>query len=288
MTFSAEVKLYLTQIKEKRPCCRQALLYGLLATSKAQANGVVFVTPHKDIAELCAELTETQTAARAVVVPYSSSYETHITSTQDAFYLYESIPLYPSDTLDNKLFVCTQCIKAFFRGLFLASGSVTAPEKGYHLELSNIGNRTSSIIDLAAEQGIVLKPVTRGATTALYMKDSTGIEDFLAFIGAAKASLDFMNAKISKEVRSDLNRLINCETSNIDKAATASAAQLEAIRYLADNNLLETLPYELRETAKIRLEYPEMSLRDLKNKFDPPLSKSGLYHRLKKLTEAVK
>ena len=125
----------------------------------------------------------------------------------------------------------------------------------------------------------------RGSETSLYIKDSAEIEDFLAFIGAAKASLDFMNAKISKDVRNGINRLTNCETANIDKASTAAAVQLEAIRTLTERGELEKLPQELRETAIARLENPELSLNELKRILDPPVSKSGLHHRLKKLTE---
>lgn len=278
MSFSSDVKKQLCAIKERKECCRMALLYGMLLTAKHEHDGVKFISSSEEAAALCVSLTE-KSPARAATVPYATGFETYISEE-----IYLVLPLM-SEKFSLTPIVCERCRNSFFRGLFITCGSVTAPEKGYHLELAATGARTEGIASFAAENGFNFREVVRGAERSLYIKDSEEIEDFLAFIGAAKASLDFMNAKISKEVRNDINRITNFETANIDKAATAAAAQLEAIRALVNSGEIDTLPQELRETAKVRVENPEMSLGELRKLFDPPISKSGLHHRLRKLTE---
>lgn len=172
------------------------------------------------------------------------------------------------------------CRVSFLRGAFLAGGSVTDPAKSYHLELVtphyNVSRETSAML---REMEFAPKSGSRGGNYITYFKQSTAIEDFLTKIGAPGSAMELMSAKIEKDMRNSVNRRVNCDTANVSKTVDAAAAQVEAIAKLE----LADLPEKLRETARLRLEYPELSLVELAQMFSPPLSKSALNHRLRKL-----
>ena len=174
----------------------------------------------------------------------------------------------------------------FLRGAFLAGGSVTDPRKRYHLELVT-GHYTVSreITALFIDMGFEPKTVSRGGNYIIYFKQSAMIEDLLTTAGAPVAAMGLMSAKIEKDMTNLVNRKVNCDTANVTKAVEASAATLEAIRILRESGRLEALPEKLRETARLREENPELNLTELAELFDPPITKSGLNHRLRKLTE---
>lgn len=181
------------------------------------------------------------------------------------------------------------CRAAFLRGAFFAGGSVTDPGKRYHLELSTSHAPVSRETEvLLRECGFPPKSLARNGSFINYCKQSRQIEDFLTFIGAPSASMRVMNAKLEKDLRNSANRRANCDTANVDKAVEAAQEQLEAIRKLRTAERLETLSDKLQQTAALRLEYPELSLSELAEEFDPPVTKSCLNHRLRKLTELAK
>ena len=178
------------------------------------------------------------------------------------------------------------CIASFLRGAFLMAGTVAGPDKKSHLELktthaSLAGEETSLLLDL----GLSPKQARRGSALLLYFKDSASIEDFLTRIGAPRAAMGLMEAKVEKNIRNTINRQVNCETANLMKVTDASARQIAAIRAVLDAHGEEGFPENLRETVRLRLEYPTDSLAELAQRFDPPISKPGLSHRLKKITE---
>ena len=125
----------------------------------------------------------------------------------------------------------------------------------------------------------------RASAHILYFKDGTSVEDFLTRIGAPRAAMELMEAKVEKNIRNTINRQVNCETANLVKAADASARQIAAIRAVLDAHGEEGFPENLRETVRLRLEYPTDSLAELAQRFAPPISKPGLSHRLKKIIE---
>ena len=173
---------------------------------------------------------------------------------------------------------------AFFRGAFLAGGSVTAPEKRYHLELTTPHfNVSREVGTLMQEAGFEPKSTTRKSNYILYFKQSEAIEDFLTAIGAPVAAMEIMNAKLEKNLRSSVNRRVNCDAANLDKTVDASMAQAEAIRRLEKTVGLDSLPDKLQEAARLRLEHPELALTQLAALCDPPVTKSCLNHRLRKL-----
>ena len=176
------------------------------------------------------------------------------------------------------------CQRAFLRGAFLAGGSVTDPEKRYHLELSTTHLKVSRETGtLMREMELTAKETERKGSSVLYYKQSDSIEDFLTAIGAPVSAMAVMSAKIEKDWRNDANRKTNCDSANVDKAIAASQEQLAAIRKLEQSGRYETLPEKLKETAILRREHPETTLTELAELHEPPISKSAVNHRMRKL-----
>lgn len=200
--------------------------------------------------------------------------------------------LFDKNTLEESMkhFKCESCRSCFLRGIFITFGSVTNPVSGYHLELSfkNADQRDivfEYLLGIFADAEILLKLTERKLKYIIYYKNSAAIEDFLAYIGANKAAFDIMNSKILKDLRNSTNRIVNCETANIDKSVAASRKQVEIIRELKAVGEFSKLVPELQHTGELRLEYEEASLTELGLKMEPPISKSGVNHRLRKITE---
>lgn len=175
---------------------------------------------------------------------------------------------------------------AFLRGAFLAGGSVTDPAKRYHLELITSHYKVSrETYALLLDVGFSPKELLRGGSGVLYFKQSNYIEDFLTAIGAQVAAMGVMEAKVEKDLRNGVNRRVNCETANLTKVVDASIGQLAAIRKLEENGVLRTLPQKLQQTAQLRRDNPEATLSELAEMPDPPVSKSAMNHRMRKLIE---
>ena len=184
---------------------------------------------------------------------------------------------------------CPACVSHFVRALFCRRGSVTNPEKRYHLELA-MGSNTEceALASLLESQGIFGKTVVRKNQTIFYLKDGEAIADFLAYIGANTAAFDFMNSRINREFRNTVNRQVNCDTANIEKVLLASRKQISVIRYMKEHGIIGTLPESLKETAELRLMHEQMSLKELGEAHSPPIGKSGVSHRLAKIMDAAK
>jgi hypothetical protein len=163
---------------------------------------------------------------------------------------------------------------------------VIDPEKSYHLELVtshyHVGREMPALL---REAGFEAKETTRKSNYIAYFKQSDHIEDFLTAIGAPVAAMEIMTSKLERNLRGSVNRRVNCDSANLDKAVAASQNQIDAIGRLRDRGLLEELPDKLRETARLRQENPELTLSQLAELFSPPISKSALNHRLRKLVE---
>lgn len=174
----------------------------------------------------------------------------------------------------------------FLRGAFLACGIAANPDKEYHLEFS-VGAKEKSerLCRLINESGMSVKESCRKGKYMLYTKDSEGISDILTFIGAMISSMEIMNAKIFKGVRNNVNRAVNCESANIEKTVAASRKQVEDIEYIAVNKGLGILTEDLRQIAEIRRENIELSLSEIGKLLNPEISRSGVYHRLKRIGE---
>lgn len=178
----------------------------------------------------------------------------------------------------------TCCKRAFLRGAFLNRGSVNRPEGEYHLEIIVADSRLAAELRrLMARFGIEARQFERKSNLVLYIKESEKISDFLRVVGASAALLEFENARVLKSVRNDVNRQVNCETANLAKTVDASVRQIECIRKLTRVQGWGSLPPELQELARLRLEYPDHSLKELGEMMATPLSKSGVAYRMRKL-----
>ena len=181
------------------------------------------------------------------------------------------------------------CRAAFLRGAFLSGGSVTDPQKRYHLELATSHVQAGREVEaLLRDMGFEPKNVMRQGSLITYFKSSEHIADLLTLIGAPGRALEIVSARIEKEMRNTVNRRVNCDAANLDKTVMAACEQVEAFTRLTESGAIGDLPVKLQEVAVARLLQPELTLSELAATFDPPLTKSCLNHRIRKLMEIAR
>lgn len=192
--------------------------------------------------------------------------------------------------LDNRLLIQNQyiqnacCKRAYIRGAFLASGSMSDPEKSYHMEIvCDRKDRAEQLQRMINSFQLEAKIVERKKYYVVYLKEGEQIVDLLNIMEAPISLMNFENIRILKDMRNSVNRQVNCETANIHKTVSAAVKQLEDIKYIREHMGLEQLPKQLEEMALVRLEYPDVPLKDLGNYLNPPVGKSGVNHRLRKI-----
>ena len=291
MTFGGEVKNELCRGELHRKCCAQAEAYGVLLYCNTFTGGEVrIVTEHDAFAQRLPLLFKKAFKLTFDRLPQGEGK--HIFSIQDPQKLQTIRQTYGSEGESVALHInfavleepC--CRMSFFRGAFLAGGSVTDPKKGYHLELTTSHQNVSrEMLALMRECDFTPKAAARKGNSVIYFKQSEYIEDFLTAVGAPVAAMEIMNTKLEKNLRGSVNRRVNCDAANLDKAVQAAQSQLEAIRNLERQGLLDKLPDKLQETARLRMANPEDTLSQLAQLCDPPITKSALNHRLRKLVE---
>ena len=178
----------------------------------------------------------------------------------------------------------TCCKRAFIRGAFMASGSMSDPNKAYHFEIvCRTPEQAARLQELMKEFETDPKIVERKQYHVVYLKEGSQIVDMLNVMEAYVSLMNLENVRILKEMRNTVNRKVNCETANISKTVNAAVKQIADIELIRDTQGLDSLPMPLREMAQIRLEHPEAPLKDLGTYMDPPVGKSGINHRLRKL-----
>lgn len=176
--------------------------------------------------------------------------------------------------------------KAIVRGAFMASGSINNPNKKYHLEIVfELKENAKYILYIIEKFGIDCRLIKRKERYSLYIKDGEEISKFLALIGASKSVMNYEEIRIVREMRNNVNRIVNCETANINKTINVAVNQISDINFLKENNKFDELPEALKEMARVRLENPESSLAELGKLLEKPIGKSGVNHRLKKIQE---
>ncbi len=208
--------------------------------------------------------------------------------------IFHALHLYDADkeilTLNlpvNSLLIKNSCCaRAFLRGVFLCAGSMSDPEKSYHLEfVCNSPEQAEQLKDIIQEFQIEAKVIKRKKYYIVYLKEGSGIVDLLNVMGAHVSLMNLENLRIVKEMRNSINRRVNCEAANITKTVNAASKQIEDILLIQKQYGFENLPDNLRQMAEIRLEYPEAPLKELGEYLEPPVGKSGVNHRLRKLSE---
>lgn len=187
----------------------------------------------------------------------------------------------------NALVVNSDCCRrAYIRGAFISGGSLTNPEKTYHLEFVNSDRQLSMLLmELIHSFGLNAKMIRRKTHFVVYLKEGENIVDLLNVMGATLSLMNFENVRIVKDMRNTVNRIVNCETANISKTVSAAVKQAQDIQYISDKKGLGYLSWQLEEVARLRLSYPEASLKEIGLMLTPVVSKSGVNHRLRKISE---
>lgn len=298
MSFSGDAKSELCRTAIQRLCCAKAEAHGiLLFCNTFQKNQVRIVTENKTFAGRLPKLFHKAFGFSFDRMPQhldgSAKLTFEITTPQKIEAIINTFGFSPEQTLalhiNFGLLEEDCCRVSFLRGAFLAGGSVTDPAKRYHLEFVTSHYKVSRELEaLMMDMGFLSRETARGGNFVTYFKQSEHIEDLLTLLGAPVAAMEIMSAKVEKNLRNAMNRRVNCDTANVGKAVDAAQEQLAAIRVLEQAAVLETLPQKLRETAAQRIRYPEMTLSQLAESFDPPLTKSCLNHRLRKLIELAR
>lgn len=290
MSFSSEIKAELAAVQNETTCCDTAQLYGMLEFGRSFSKQAISI----------------QTESRDVITRFSHLLSSVCNVTADTSptdkpgLQIASVPTAQCETvmarfghnseitkrLNRSNLDCDACAYAYLRGAFLACGAVTNPQVDYHLEFSvPYYNLSHDLMTLMGEIGLLAKCVKRKGNYVIYFKESEQIEDCLTMMGAVSASLELMNVKMIKSIRNTVNRVANCESANIGKTVAASVAQTEAVHRIESTVGFDALPEELRELCRLRLEHPEYSLRDLGEALDPPISRSGVNHRFRRILE---
>lgn len=199
----------------------------------------------------------------------------------------QTIKYTAGDMLVNPLVIKSMCCRrAYLRGAFLGIGSMSNPQKGYHLEfVCSDTVQAGQLADMLLVYDIRAKTVARKRYRVVYIKESEEIVELLNVMGAHISLMNLENLRILKDMRNSINRLVNCETANITKTVNAAAKQIEDIRYVKEHYGFDNLTDNLRRMAEIRLEYPDATLKELGQRLTPNVGKSGVNHRLRKLSE---
>ena len=292
MSFSSQVKNELVEIQVENNCCKKSLLYGMALFSKSFSyREVVFQSKSEATAELYSNLLSELCSVNAGI-KISPSGKIYTVSVKKSANVSRIMAYFGHERSETTLrinftnFDCEECQNAFLRGAFLACGAVSSPEKDYHLEFSvPYMNLSKSLVTALQEKELATKITHRKGYNIIYFKDSEEIEDCLYIMGAGKSMFDMMNVKIVKEIRNTANRKANCDAANIEKTVAAASPQIAAIMKIEREKGLDSLSEPLRQMAEIRMENPDSSLNELAEMFDPPISRSGVNHRLSRLVK---
>ncbi len=291
MSFADSLREELCQLPIKKPCCRRAFAAAFLLSATREGGQVRMRVGYEPVAALLAE---------SLAKVYSKVPE--VTSGGSHGHRYWDLTLGSSSAskltaqLQNEdedavallhLDACEGCRAAFLRGLFFSAGSVSDPQKMLHLEFlmrSEVADTAARALDAL---GYPPKRVARQAKCGLYYKNGNSISDLVTLMGSHGLIYQFYDAQIKRDIRNTENRATNCVARNIEKSVSAAARQMEAIGRLMEHGRFDTLPEPVRQTALLRYQNPDATLEELRALHKPPISKSGLSHRLQKLIDAA-
>lgn len=288
-SFSLRTKEELCRREKEKRCCAAAELCGIIAFAWRNKGGEKKVSSEtKCVIERLLRLIS-ECFGTAPTLHEGKSYAVYLSeASRLAERIYEAAGATDAEEFvpSDKILQNACCRGAFLRGAFLGGGTVIDPNKNYNLEIVTSSEKLCDFLDRATDAaGLEFKRTSRKGSAVLYAKNSETICDMLTIIGAYSSQMEMLNVKIEREVRNDLNRAANSETANMDKVITAAAKQLRAIGIIEERMGLESLPEELHETARLRAEYKDLSLEALGKRMNPPLTKSGVNHRLKKIID---
>lgn len=293
MSFSSEVKSELNALKIKSNCCKKAFLFGtMLFAEEAHGNLSLTLKDGSTIEQVCYFLKtiykiipEIQNIKRgcycATTLTFTSPRISEFLSFTDNF---------TSDKELSEYLSCPNCKVALLRGAFCARGSVSDPQKSYSLEIQMPNESRATFISKMIEENGLLTPsrTNRNGKIGLFYRNESAIEDFLTSCGASQALFTLFNSQIEKDIRNLENRATNCVAKNILKSVEAISQQISAIEKLKEYGFYDELSKEIKTTAELRLDNQEATLSELASMHKPPISKSGLNHRLSKIVDEAK
>jgi len=308
LTFSLEIKKELSRIEEINDCCKKYELVGLMRAgmSLRKLNGrprLLFITENASLSRhVFSRVKEIYKDSPDVFMLKTRRFRSHTVYQLEFTRLMEDAV---HDILDDMGIILTEdgtglkykpvsikkrcCRRAYLRGGFLATGSISDPDRSYHLEITFPDDfLAEEYIKYSKGFGIEPRKIMRKGHTVVYLKEGQEIVDFLNVIGAHVALMKLENIRIVKDMRNQVNRIVNCETANLEKTVNAALRQVDNIKYIAETKGLDSLPPTLREIARLRLENPDVSLSELGQMLNPALSKSGVNHRLKRIDDIAR
>ena len=289
MSFSSDSKNELVIQPIKSKCCRRAILSGLLIAAKTEDKNVVVSFESSDIATVAAIYIRELFNKECEIIRQVQHGRERFFVSCDSKALFNLVSDYEKEgvgLLENVQYKCGFCEQSYLKGIFLAIGTVNDPQKSFHAEFSISDSIRAEKLDaLLAEVGIPARRIKRSGKIGLYYKKESDLEELFAVIGANNIAFEIINSKIEKDIRNNENRATNFVATNISRSVNAIGKQIESILKLKERGRFEFLPDDLKLTADLRLEYDDISLSELAALHTPPISKSGLNHRLAKLVE---
>ena len=290
MSFSSEIKEELSHQIPAARHCRLAEIAAILnfcshverEKEPNRGNGLKMHTENLAVArKYFTLLRKTYNIEMSVSVRQSKSQNKSFQGTR----IYEVCSYGDMAAVEHILIQNQCCKRAYIRGAFLASGSVSDPEKGYHFEIvCSRADKAEQLREMLLGFGVDARITTRKKSYILYVKEGSQIVDILNIMEAHVALMKFENVRILKEMRNSVNRQVNCETANLNKTVSAAVKQIEDIQYIQKTIGFDELPENLAEIAQLRLEQPETTLKELGQMLTPAVGKSGVNHRLRKLS----
>ena len=283
-SFSQDVKNEICAFRVKGKCCKVAFLYGMICgTNPHTEDTVIFESENPSVVMHYARLIKEITGWRKE----SDIALTYISDHQKLKEIKDKLGVSSITTIDHNAFMCEECVRSFIRGMFLSCGTVTYPESSYHMEFLIRGReRAKMLLEFLSDLGTVPKLIERrSGYYGVYYKDSENVVDVLGHLGANKAAFKMLDIKIIKDIRNNANRVANCEAANISKTIAASDSQMRAIEKIIESGKSDELPDELRMTLDLRAGFPSATLKELAEMHNPPITKSGVNHRLKRLID---
>ena len=294
MSFSSDTKREIAEKREKAEHCRIAALAGIISSAGYLKDNKINIRIEKDFIQRYVE----KSIKDFLRIRYKDEDNLSLEITVHDGVICVSNPLTVS-RLISALKLSTEgdsfvpdrivlqkdcCKRAFFKAVFLAAGSVTDPEKGYHLEIAFADKEMAVFLcDTLSRFEITFKIIKRRNEYVAYLKDSDDIVKCLSILSASGAMMKYENVRIYKELVNSVNRGVNCDTANLNRVAVAAANEIDDIRLIEAERGLDTLPDSLREVAELRLENPYISLKELGELIVPPIGKSGVNHRLRRI-----
>lgn len=297
LSFTASIKKEICNTQIKTPCCSVAELLGVICYAGNIRDNCLFVKTENTsvVLRVCYLVKKCFGRSPRVytdgkkIKKIEIADERYLENTLEELRLIKNsrdMKNFVSHCPDMNMLESICCKKSFLRGAFIVSGSCSDPKRAYHFELATNHIRTGkATLEIIGDLGVKAKMLPRASSYVIYIKDSDLVADILGHIGATNALLEVRNEVILKDFRNNVTRTVNCENANLAKTANAAAKQRIAIEKIINNMGIDSLESSLKELAKLRMNNPEIPLKELGNMLSKPLSKSGVNHKMNKIME---